>query len=46
MGKTTIAISKDLRDTIKIRAIQEKTTIPLYIERLVMRDMGLENVSR
>lgn len=43
---TVIAITKNLRDTIKIAAAQNHITMQLYIERLVMKDLGLENIPR
>lgn len=44
--KTTILISKNLRDVIKLRAVQEHLTMQIYLEKLVMKDAGLESISR
>lgn len=45
-NKTTILIPKNLRDLIKLRAVQEHITMQLYLERLVMKDMNLESIPR
>lgn len=46
MQKTTLAISKDLRDLIKITAVREKMTMEQLIEKLVHKHLGTEQVSR
>lgn len=46
MDKTTIIISKDLRDVIKIGAAHRRMKVSAYIEFLVMQDLDLSNISR
>jgi hypothetical protein len=46
MQITTISVTKDLRDVVKLGAVQNKMTMQRYIELLVMADLEIKNVSR
>ncbi len=39
MEKTTIQVSKDLRDVIKLGALYSKMTIETYLSMLVQKDL-------
>ena len=46
MEITTISVTRDLRDAVKLGAVHKKMSMQRYIELLVMQDLDLGNISR
>jgi len=45
MDKTTISITKDLRDCMKMGAANKRVPLEEYLKELVMKDLGLTKTS-
>jgi len=46
MEKTTIQVSKDLRDVIKLGALYSKMSIELYLSTLVQKDLIVKDIKQ
>jgi len=45
MNKTTIIVTKHLRDLIKMQALINHMTMQRYIHQLVEKDTGIDKIS-